>query len=291
MKPSRIIDWLRANVRSNYQNLNERPGDKWGNASGPGILHGRAWLHLLDNQAGRRGITIHPSWHLWSRFCHAYLRFDHHDADLSVSVAVPPVAFWLDIEGVLPRKFKQYGWGRVTGVSLFDWNLRLEVWADDSCWNSKDRWWQSRTWRLDIVDTIFGRCTHSDRDLDETEVTISMPEGHYPATVRRFESTWKRPRWPWPWHRAVRSEVKPTEMAIPVPGKGENSWDCGEDARYGSTSPADTVAKAIGNFVEGIWHDRLRRAGPAWVPKEKHPMNPPVPPGGHPVEQCCDASR
>jgi len=266
-----MIDWLRSNVRFDWQNLNEKSGDKFCEPSGSWIVHGRAWLHLFDSRAERRGITINPSWHLWSRFCHANVRYDHHDDDLTFSIALPPIALWLSFDGVLPRKFKQYGWGRVTGISFHDWTVRIEVWADDSCWNSRDRWWQRREWHLNILDALLGRSDYKECQMDEVKTEIGMPEGSYPVRIRKLNCTWKRPRWPWP-QRLVRMDIKPTENAIPVPGKGENSWDCGEDASYGSIMPAATYDEAIGKFVQGIMRDRTRRAGINWRPKERHPI-------------------
>lgn len=88
-----------------------------------------------------------------------------------------------------------------------------------------------------IPDIIFGRRQYSEKVLQEGGVDIDMPEGVYKATFKRFISYWKRPRW-----FGVQS-LHRISMDIPVgiphEGKGENSWDCGMDATFGVTMPAD----------------------------------------------------
>lgn len=81
-----------------------------------------------------------------------------------------------------------------------------------------------------------------------------------------FESTWKRARWFT--HKNVRASVD-IPAGIPHPGKGENSWDCGEDRTYGLTTKADTVEKAIAAVVESSLRDRRRYGGDNWTPSEK----------------------
>lgn len=112
-------------------------------------------------------------------------------------------------------------------------------------------------------------------------VTIPMPEGGYLATVTLDRATWKRPRWPWPTVRHgytidVLSRPTPegpmvpdgsgtgaprTNGYIPVPGKGENSWDCGGDGVFSQSGSARTVEEAIGQMVAGVLRDRQRHAG------------------------------
>jgi hypothetical protein len=60
-----------------------------------------------------------------------------------------------------------------------------------------------------------------------------MPEGKYPAHVKRERRTWKRPRWFTPLVREYWDVD--VESGIRVPGKGENSWDCDDDAIFASS--------------------------------------------------------
>ena len=56
---NKFVDLVSSNIRWDYQNLSDRPGL-------PGVLHGRGWLYLFDDRARRKGLVIHPEWHLWS---------------------------------------------------------------------------------------------------------------------------------------------------------------------------------------------------------------------------------
>lgn len=93
-----------------------------------------------------------------------------------------------------------------------------------------------------------------------------MPEHPYPATVRLFESTWKRPRWPFA-RRMVRAEIE-VEGGIPHPGKGENSWDCDDDATYSLTCQARTAEDAVAKLVGSVLRDRRNYGGRSWRPRE-----------------------
>jgi len=117
------------------------------------------------------------------------------------------------------------------------------------------------------IDFIFGRTTYSEIPISDHKVEIPMPEAVYPATVRLVEAQWRRPRWPFVWYRVRRAEVTP-DKGIPFPGKGENSWDCGEDATYSLTCVASTVEESIGKMVESVMRSRLRHGGPKWRPSE-----------------------
>jgi hypothetical protein len=63
----------------------------------------------------------------------------------------------------------------------------------------------------------------------------------------------------------VRAEITP-DKPIPVPGKGENSWDCDDDASYGMTCAAQTPAEAVAHYSASIQRDRQRHGGNHWVP-------------------------
>ena len=54
---------------------------------------------------------------------------------------------------------------------------------------------------------------------------------------------------------------------IPVPGKGENSWDCDDDAIHSSHGPHSTVHQAVAALVASGYRERTRYgSGPEWLP-------------------------
>jgi hypothetical protein len=46
---------------------------------------------------------------------------------------------------------------------------------------------------------------------------------------------------------------------VPIPGKGENSWDLDDDAIYGMTSGAKSVKEAVSKFMESVRKTRSER--------------------------------
>lgn len=96
----------------------------------------------------------------------------------------------------------------------------------------------------------------------EHDTFIPMPEGQYHARVKLERDTWKRTRWPW-WpfvfHRVSYQFNIPD--GIPFSGKGENSWDCGEDGLYGTGVQADNEGEAVGKIAALAMSMRYKRDG------------------------------
>lgn len=65
--------------------------------------------------------------------------------------------------------------------------------------------------------------------------------------------------------------MKLSEKFVPVPGKGENSWDCGEDGTqsilFGVDTPIRTYVDAANAFQASVQKTRLRYGGKDWMPE------------------------
>jgi hypothetical protein len=148
-----------------------------------------------------------------------------------------------------------------TGISWRgeDGTLCLDVLTRTGEWRSRDPWWRKGI-HINVPDLLLGRAKFSTVPLETEEVLIPMPEGCYPATVKMEQSTWARPRWFA--KRVVRADID-IPKAIPHEGKGENSWDCDEDATYGLCAPAANVEEAIGIVVGSVLRSRRRYGGRA----------------------------
>lgn len=243
-----------------WQNLNENPGG----AHGPGILHGRAWL-----RSARTRCCLGWEWNLRSHFCHAYVEMGgYSDHDITVSVALPPVALWLHFEGLPWRRLWNALDGRTLKLSIHDWALWWVLWKDDSSWSSHTPRWRQGCWHP--LDTFLGRWRYSCRPLRLERVVIPLPEGAIEGEVKMELATWKRPRWPWP-RTMVRATIKPDRAAV-VPGKGENSWDCGDDAIYELTCSAKSPAEAVAAYVTAVLRDRERYGGRNYQAPEPWPQ-------------------
>lgn len=128
----------------------------------------------------------------------------------------------------IPRVW--YDWGREVELVLtlresysggphLSWNWGGHVINDDK---RSGRWY--------LYDWLFGRVKFAKRTLDSGTTEIVMPEGRYPATWEIEEYQHWRPRWPF---RKTRQSIDfEIEGGIPIPGKGENSWDIDDDAIF-----------------------------------------------------------
>lgn len=246
-------------ARFHSQNLNE---DKKGNVKGWPV-EGRWWLYY-------KGKTIHHfSWHLWTHFCGASIKSDHEDGDLGFHVSIPPVAFWwtlpIPIQKMLDTSFWA-NWNERTGgyrgshrytafslfdISIHDWSIHWDLLKFDWGWSREMPKWMDG--HLNLQDFFLGRSKYTSEVLETQEVLIPMPEGSYPATVKIERCVWKRPRW----FAKVREDARvDIPWGIPHEGKGENSWDCGEDRLYGCGSSSTRISKIIGDTVASALRGR-----------------------------------
>jgi hypothetical protein len=148
---------------------------------------------------------------------------------------------------------------RSISLRVFDWAIWYECWAPAHSWSRGEPWWMRWTWHP--LDTFFGRMQHSVRDVvSSTATVIPMPEKAYPCVVVIQEEVWKRSRLPWASTVLRRAHID-VPGGVPFPGKGENSWDCGDDATHSMTCPAETVEQGVARFVESVLRDRRRYGG------------------------------
>lgn len=154
-------------------------------------------------------------------------------------------------------------WSREIGVSFHSGTIWLSLWKPDGHWSSTEpKWW---SFSLDLVDLTLGRSKYSKRIIATHDATVPMPEANYPAKVTIEEATWRRPRWPFKsTHLSALIEV---ESGVPIPGKGENDWDCGEDAIFATGSSDPTVPGAVAALVKSALETRERYGGRNWQPQ------------------------
>lgn len=253
------------------QNLNEKRGQRKGSM----FRNGRWWWHLTNGYKKRHsGPEIRCEWHWRISGPRAMLDIGGGDSDaigLSLGLGFLTVyltlIYWpwhLWLTDKTKRKDQKYGNGREIGFYFYheDWALVFNCWYDPMESHSNDPWWMHNY--IHLNDLFLGRPVYSEKTLMTDRCEVPMPEGGYLATVRIFESYWKRSRWPWP-KRVIRAEITP-DKPIPFPGKGENSWDCGEDATHSMTCVADTPLKAAMSLSESVMRSRLRYGGRTWRP-------------------------
>lgn len=161
------------------------------------------------------------------------------------------------LEPLTKRKDQKYTHGRNIGISFHSGKLWVSLWEDPMESRSKDpKWWH---FTFDPMDMLFGKRQYTEKVLQEGEVNIDMPEGVYKASFKRFISYWKRPRLPFVQRLHRMSFDIP--VGIPFEGKGENSWDMGMDATFGSTFPIqenDSIYDIAKRFAIARLQERQR---------------------------------
>lgn len=264
---------------SHAQNLKKEEGGRG--------LKGRAWLHLYwgnPNERGRNLTTLGVEWVL---FCKqhsigASLSVGGGDADrdIDLSVRVPFFGIYLGAEGILPRRWQFYNPGqkypseRTLGVTWHSQALWIDLWRDPAeGWGrgGPSFWQDARSAQRHIVihplDLLFGRQMCTTEQLAAEAAEVALPEGRYPVRVLIERRTWTRKRWPWPWHTRTSATVE-SEAGLPIPGKGENGWDCDDDAYFSIGTPAANAADAVRHATAQVLEWRERYGGRDWMPAQ-----------------------
>jgi hypothetical protein len=234
---------------------------------GSGFWAGRGWLYLNED-GGHQQKTIHVEWYFGKHARHTSMEMGTDfvmERQLNFNIGLWHLfCFYLSIaHPIFPSWTYKHG-DRQIGLRVFDGALWIDLWRNDDGWNSKD--WRTRPIVIHPMDILFGRDKHSERNLTVHEVNVSLPDGQYPAHIQMVLSEWRRPRWPFV-KRIKRAHID-MKKPIPVPGKGENSWDLDDDAIFSMTCPANTVEEAISHVVESALRDRRRYGGSLdWKPE------------------------
>ena len=210
-----------------------------------------------------------------SLFPSARIRFGGRraDDDLGLQGWIPGLRVWLSIQAKpIRRALRALGLNedREIGFRTHDGAIWWTIWRD--AWAGWDRSvprWREGSWHP--LDTFFGREVAASREIDAfVDVPIAMPERTYSAKVVLVERTLTRPRLPW-LRKVWTSAVVDLSPPIPVPGKGENSWDCGDDALHGGSYAAASLHEAIAAVTSSVWRSRIRYGGRAWQPDPAAP--------------------
>lgn len=157
------------------------------------------------------------------------------------------------------------------GFDIYADAFVLNWWADSNAWGPDRKRYGFHfyfPW-----DKFKGKVTYTKTDLETHVVTFeqpaykSRPATTHSVTVTRKHMTWKygnpfvktidRTFWNFDFKREL--DQKPPAFS----GKGENSWDCGDDGIYGcsfdvSVSGQETIEGAINAYIAKVIENRKR---------------------------------
>lgn len=267
-KPFHIFRRFRAwlddtlNIRWHSQNLNTTCGKETGSI----WRYGRGWLWFGNNNIGLQ----------WTFFKGGStgINFDIGGEDeFQFSIRLRPLfGLYFSLSRLLPYKWTHdwkwydHGWGRETGISIHDGTVWFNIFSDQTGWSDQKRW---QEFNFGYVDFLLGRSQTSTEQIDAGEIVIAFPEGNYIVKYKQELRYWWRPRWPFGRTARILFDLDMEDNPIPVPGKGENSWDIGEDAIWSTGTSADTLAEAVGRLTQSVYRDRIKYGGVGWRPEEK----------------------
>lgn len=222
-----------------WQNLKHHTDRYW--------LHGQAWWK-----------HVHIEWVVWRAEHKGFeIEWPGYD-DEAVEISFGLLGLFAVFTGW--GKTKRYRESRLVSVTFHDkavwWNLGAHE-------DGRAPRWQRGCFHP--LDSLFGRLrpvTLEKRTIDG--LCVPMPEGQYACSVTIERRKWKRNRLPWASAKGTYADVK-IPAGVPVPGKGENSWDIGEDAIFSLWSKARTVEEAIGNVVVDALETRRKYGGLNWA--------------------------
>lgn len=177
---------------------------------------------------------------------------------------IAPLFFALFISITFPRSLVRAMDDHEIGFQFHNGCLWISPFKHTMHFAGSMPWWE-RGFCLHIVDWLIGEPKYSSVNLESRQLVLHMPESNYIVDVQMHRDTWKR-RWYWPKTSILRATVK-SPCGIPIPGKGENGWDCGDDSVFEMTTPTSDPKAAVKRMRESINSTREKRGGPEWWKK------------------------
>jgi hypothetical protein len=238
------------------------------------------WQNVNDpDREGRRRKWFHARAWLWG-WCLEVVAPDTFRICLAFKMPERRLASVFACLGVglyLSRRDDHHSDGiRRFSLYWFEGTLCFTPWAREMEWRATDPWWVKGA-TFNPTDFLLGKRNHEHIIHSEYEpVLVPMPEGCYVAQMRREERRWTRPRWPWWPSKIVQKYIEISiDGGIPFEGKGENSYDCGEDGLWGCSSESWSLERAAAHVVESVLKDRKRYGG-RWIHRERGPVMAPT---------------
>lgn len=238
--------------------------------------HGRAALYL--DESCRRNFSV--EYHVPSKRFGASFRAGHGESPIGASLNIGLLGVYVSGEHpslnglrdlvvrMWPLEKQAYSFsGRDFSISLHDHGVFWRIGGDDMGWSSSTPRWRDGAWH-----PLGHYMRQGEPELvEEREVLVPMPERSYRAKARLERTRRGFGKLPRTFDRVdyhVTLEMLPGEQ-IPFPGKGENSYDCGEDAAFGMSAPGRTIEDGVGALIASVLRDRHRRGGANWAPERR----------------------
>lgn len=213
--------------------------------------------------------------HLGVPFATAWLTFDGPALRRFCDAVLP--GYWIERSGKTIggydyqvggyQHFDQGGPNRVkvtqareVRIGFHDGSAWWSLWHPTMDWDSRTPRWRHGSFNL--KDFLLGHPAYTREQVGEpVRALASFPEASYPLLLQREVCTWKRPRWPFATVRKfvdIKAGQEAGGAAPSFQGKGENSYDCDDDAILGTSSEGHSFEAAVGAYVARVLESRAR---------------------------------
>lgn len=156
-------------------------------------------------------------------------------------------------ESFYPNDPKHKYEAKYINFHIHSWGLWLDLWTPLDSWEQGQR-----SYSFDIKDNLMGRMERKEIVLKKTTLNIPFPEGNYPVEMTLKQATYSRPRKPWVEEKYEVTVNADKAGGIPVPGKGESSYDCGDTAVMEASYNCYGFSDAIREFQATVRRKRER---------------------------------
>lgn len=193
--------------------------------------------------------------------------------DIGFNLCLPLVG-WFSVRcSFLPYKWslRVFGYAdRETGVTIDSSRVSVDL---GYSWTSyRNKGFSKNFWFSRVPDWLFGKSTLDRRPVEARKLSIPMPERVYQGvfTKERWVRSRKRFKWLIPDKESTFIDIDLGSDPIPVPGKGSTSYNCGEDAIFGTGHSGESYAEAVGHVVKRVLTTRDRYgSGMDWKPRKE----------------------
>jgi hypothetical protein len=204
-----------------------------------------------------------------------FLGFSTH-----LSVESPLTRFRKDsilIKGAASRHFEATIVVHPEGRGRYEAILNWSLWGEEAGglrrlgMNEQHAW---MSYSKNLTRLLFGKAERTvAEDYGTEHRTLLFPEGPYDVKVTVQKYKIKRDRGLGNGMTYIAAEIEPL-VPVPIPGKGDNGWDCDEDAVYISYIPiegshANYHQEAARQFYLKTMEHRIKRGGLNWKPEKR----------------------
>jgi hypothetical protein len=131
--------------------------------------------------------------------------------------------------------------GRMYGFNIIDWEVWIHIANKPMEIDSRDPWYHTIV--IKPLDLLFGKTVYFTKEWMKNYSPVYFyfrGKEYCMDSIKINDSYWFRSRIPF---GLYKSHIRGMQLDIKKPpghaGKGENSWDCGDDAIYGISRPYD----------------------------------------------------